>query len=89
MRFFKACIDQESGESFYVKAETWYTARDLARRLYPLEAFEQVWKDMQLLEEAPEKAKGLHVFEFGPEGDPRMVPEYAFDYVAAKKKAQR
>ena len=79
MRFFKACVNEQQGEMVYFKAETWYKARDLARRLYPFEVLEASWSKMEALEEAPAWTAGLQAYEFDGNREPRKVPEYDLD----------
>lgn len=89
MRFFKACVNELKGEMVYFKAETWYKARDLARRLYPFEVLEPVWSKMEVLEEAPNAVAGIQVFEFDCERQPRKVPEYDPDSTKSGRKKRK
>lgn len=89
MRFFKASVPSSDGtEIVYLKAETWFSARDLARRLYPMETFEPVWKAMELLENPP--APGSLVFGWHPETKEAQFAEgYERDPAVAAKRRQK
>ncbi len=81
MRWFKAVVNEEP---VYFYVVTWATARDIARRLWPLEVFEDCWTKMEALDNAPEK--GVQAFEWDLElRQPMQAIGYEFDTVAAAK----
>lgn len=92
MRFFQASVGAtiEEDETVYLKAETWYKARDIGRRLWPLEGMEERWRTMIPLEEPPSPEGFPFVFEIDREtNDVRIADGYDFDRVAPRKRSMK